>query len=275
MGNRKVKIGVIGISRDAGTTFIAVTLAFLLAKREERGARQGKIFQNDKKRNFFSFPGECVSFVEFREPASNEKSVYYEAALDRHFKRERFTDFFDLYRKGLPVNTKINFYKGINWVVHYKESEKKEKEDFPAERDFPVKELAGRYIIVDNPPLEKIFEYDLILAVIDPLPAKILAGAELYEALRDAGQSGCKIRWILNKDNEEVNHKELKRFLQIEDYISFPLLPQQIFYRSQYGGRLVAEEILRDRENLMTAEQWLKNIFAAAEQSEQNEDFMK
>lgn len=106
---------------------------------------------------------------------------------------------------------------------------------------FPLDQLAGQWIVADSPPLEMLQRYDLVIGVIDPLPSRIFAGAETYEYLRDAQSSGLPLLWVVNCDNAEVNHSELKRFLRLPAHCSLPLLNPALLYRAQYACRLPAE----------------------------------
>lgn len=237
---KKIKIGVAGVCSNVGTTFLAVSLAFLLARREAEKYKEA-IGSRKTKKLFTTAVPDCVSFVELGNAGRKKESVYFAAGLDKQFRNRRFVDFFQLCQDGLPINTRLNLHKGINWAVHRRLTKDMEWEAFP------IEQLAGTYVIVDEPPLERIHEYDCFFVVIDPLPSKLFAGAAAYEAFCDAARSGAKITWIVNKDNEEVDHGEVRRFLRLQNYISVPLYSEKVFYRSQYGGRLPIEEILREK----------------------------
>ena len=106
-------------------------------------------------------------------------------------------------------------------------------------------------MIADSPPLDTLGRYDLTVAVIDPLPASVYAGAETYEIVRDMETSGLPVLWIVNRDNREVNHSGMKRFLKLREYASLPLLDAGLIYRAQNTCCLPAE--LMDGEAFQAA----------------------
>ena len=222
---KQKKIAVVGISRGAGTTFVSITLAFLLS-----------MSNYDESDNLKTIPIP-VSYVEWKRPAPGETQVFFSAGLDRRFGTRRFTDFFALYAQGKWPAQKapLNLHKGINWVV-WRQGGKEEDGG-----DFPLESLPGKYVVTDSPPLERLRTHDLTVAVIDPLPSAVYAGAEIYEAVRDLEYCGLPVIWIVNKDGEAVNHGALKRFLRLKDYVAVPWLTENLFSKAQYGGQLPAE----------------------------------
>ena len=232
----KKKIAVVGIGRGAGATFVSVSLAFLLS-----------MSKSVKKDESAIMPAK-VSLLEMRCPQAGEPMLYYAAGLDRRFPERRFTDFFSMHIQGNAIPKMVNLHKGINWLVwrqHHVSVENTGKTDLS---DFPVEQMAGEYIIADSPPAETLGRYDLVVAVIDPLPSSIFAGSEYYEQLRDAEAAGMHILWVLNKDHSEVNHSAVKRFLRLKEYVSFPLLESPLFYKAQYTCQLPAELLEGDAE---------------------------
>ena len=245
----KKKIAVVGISQGAGTTFVAMSLAFLLSKnveKEQKKARNG------------SDRADCMAagaaYVELRQPRAGEAAGFFGAGLDLRFRVNRFTDFFRIYMQGQPLPPRVNLHKGINWIVWRSVANTGETaatDDVMkiAENDapqpsllaFPLEELAGEWIVADNPPLEMLHRFDMVIGVIDPLPSRVFAGTETYEHLRDLCSSGMHILWVVNCDNTEVNHGELRRFLRLKEYHSIPLTDQAVFYRAQYESCLPVE----------------------------------
>ena len=294
----KKKIAVVGISRGAGATFLAMSLAFLLSKNvdaaeEERKDDSKKIIRSHsmekmvRERSWISAWGNPwesgtgreggasghggrwggeeegdsprsaadAAYVEMRRPAAGEPAAYFAAGLDLRFRGKRFTDFFSFCLQGQPLPRRSNLYRGINWVVwrNPAAAEETEHSDSPAGRrqtedlerfplkHFPLDQLGERWILVDSPPLDTLQQYDLVLGVIHPLPAQIFAGTPVYEILKDAAAAGLPVLWVVNGDHPEVNHSEMKRFLQLPSYCSIPLCDPSVFYRAQYGCRLPGE----------------------------------
>lgn len=211
------RIAVVGISRGAGATFAATTLAFLLQK--SNFGENGRIMKVP------------VTYIQMRQPEPGESMIYYEAGLDRRFGGSVFTESED--------SCRLHLHKGINWDV-WRFSRNAESEMKPVFRPYPEK-LPGEWIIADSPPLETLQKYNLTVAVIDPLPASVYAGTENYEILRDMETAGMPVLWVVNRDCQEVNHSGMKRFLRLKDYMSLPLLDAGLIYRAQNTCCLPAE----------------------------------
>ena len=223
------KIAVVGISRGAGATFAATTLAFLLQKSNfgEKG-RMTKI---------------PVTYVQMRQPEAGEPMIYYEAGLDRRFGRSAFGEDEEIER--------LHLHKGINWAVWRCSRGRHEESPGPVFRPY-MENLPGQWAIADSPPLDTLGRYDLTAAVIDPLPGAVYAGAETYEILRDLETAGLPVLWIVNRDCTDVNHSGLKRFLKLKEYTSLPLVETGLIYRAQNTCCLPAE--LMDGETYRKAD---------------------
>ncbi len=253
----QIKIAVTGISRGAGTTFVSVSLAFLLAsvETEKQHRREERYLQTG------SISPARVSYLELRRPQPGESMVYYSASLDRRFQGRRFTDFFSLYLQGKMLPRTANLHKGINWVVwrHPERSRTAvepgvgadwEKTDSAVQvADFPLDQMPGEYIVADSPALETLGKYDLVIGVIDSLPSAVYAGSAAYEQLRDMEMAGLPVIWLVNKDSPEVNHLSLKRYLKLKEYFAVPELDRGLFCKAQYSGRLPVEILVEAEKN--------------------------
>ena len=241
---QKKKIAVIGISRGAGTTFVSASLAFLLASVEsEKWYTSDRIRQKNAEQ--IVSPAQ-VSLLEMQRPREGESMLYYAAALDRRFREKRFTDFFALHVQGKSLPLTANLHKGINWVVWRHPATGEERMDLSA---FPLEQMPGTYIIADSPPLDTLRKYDLVIGVLDPMPAAVYAGSGMYEQLRDLETCGLPVLWVLNRDHSGVNHSALQRFLKLKNWIAVPELGREVFYKAEYSGRLAAEVIREEEKN--------------------------
>ena len=88
--NEKKKIAVVGISRGAGTTFVAMSLAFLLSKNVEKE----QVKEQNRGRSAGLEAG--AAYVELRQPAAGQAGGFFSAGLDLRFRGNRFTDFFQI-----------------------------------------------------------------------------------------------------------------------------------------------------------------------------------
>ncbi len=229
------RIAVVGISRGAGATFAATTLAFLLQKSNFDG-----------KSRIANVP---VTYVQMRQPEMGESMIYYEAGLDQRFGRNAFTE--EPGEKG-----RLYLHKGINWSV-WRHCRRAGDESGQVFRPYP-ETVPGEWVVADSPPLDTLQQYDLTAAVIDPLPASVFAGAETYEILRDMEAAGLPVLWIVNRDNGEVNHSGLKRFLKLKEYVPLPILDPGLIFRAQNTCCLPAE--LMDGDTFRDASQLAEQV---------------
>jgi len=107
--------------------------------------------------------------------------------------------------------------------------------------------IPGRYMIVDNPRPESLWEADLVICVVDPLPSRLRSEIRQLEALRDNQicfgrrfspllNLPSPVLWVLNKDNPQAGHRELERSLNIKFDFAVPLLSLEIFYKAEYSS---------------------------------------
>ncbi len=201
-------------------------------------------------------------------------------------RRGKFTDYFVLEKEALPAGSRRNLYANVNWAVRaplgaapleaaasesrwgarshapFSEASTDTQQGAPL-RQLPSRRAAsepcmlaatqgigripGRYMIVDNPRPESLWEADLVICVVDPLPSRIRSGLQQLEALRKNKirfgrrfspllNLPTSVLWVLNKDNPLVGHRELERSLQIKFDFAVPLLSPEIFYKAEYSS---------------------------------------
>lgn len=106
-------------------------------------------------------------------------------------------------------------------------------------RDAAALTPAGGIWILDEPPQAQWQRCDVLVCVVDPLPARVLAGLARHHYLR-AEQKERESRgehsllWVMNKENPAVDRRELERFLKIRFDAALPLLPTEFFYQAAY-----------------------------------------
>ena len=200
--------------------------------------------------------------------------------------RGKFTDYFVLEKEGLPAGSRRNLYANVNWAVRAplgaapleaapSESRRDARSHAPfneastdTQQGAPLRQprsrpaasepcmlaapqgigrIPGRYMIVDNPRPESLWEADVVICVVDPLPSRIRSGLQQLEALRDNQIRFGKrfslllnlpspVLWVLNKDNPQIGHRELERSLNIKFDFAVPLLFPEIFYKAEYSS---------------------------------------
>ena len=115
-------------------------------------------------------------------------------------------------------------------------------------------EVRGRYIIVGEPEIERLAESSIVICIVDPLPSRVQSGAELASAIKENRiKVGRKLSpllnlptpvlWVINKDNEKVNHRLLERFLGVTFDFRLPLLDARLFYAAEYSQQSITDEL--------------------------------
>lgn len=134
--------------------------------------------------------------------------------------------------RDVKKHGRLNLYKKVNWHVYEQEGNEPD-----ADADEGVRQLPGRIIIVDNPA--DFHELDLIVAVVDPFPPRIMAGLDTYSRLRDAAAKGSPdykpVIWLLNKSDEGTARRETEKFLKLRFDFEQEMLNQEILYRAAYS----------------------------------------
>lgn len=131
-------IGIIGACRRSGATYVATSLALAMAKKTERTAY------------LETHICRCLS-------CSLRPLVFYEMGLQNGIFPGRFSDFFFMKSIGENTSNRVNLFRGVNWAVR--------KADSPACLLLP-EDIAGEYVIWDDPPL--------LEAVGDPPPIGVV-----------------------------------------------------------------------------------------------------
>lgn len=254
----KIKIGVIGMSRGAGTTFVASRIAYTLAQESD---------------------GVCFVEAAGGIARGSEEGVLaiHSLSLGRIFKKERFADYFGSWEQGLGVGIRTNRFENVNWVLRnpYESNaihglgKAGKRTDFmapsyaardsrhrPGYARVPYEKIPGRYMVVDAPPKENLQEMDLVVCVTDPLPSKLIAGEDTIKSIREnrirTGRGFAPTMniptpclWVLNKDNPKVNHRQLEKFMKVKFDFAIPMIDPEEFYRAEYNGMPVFKAIMR------------------------------
>ena len=77
---------------------------------------------------------------------------------------------------------------------------------------------------------------DRVIAVLDPLPSKMLASAEILSRLRG---SFLPVEYVINRWNVGVDKREALSFFQLRDPVILPALDAADIYAAEYGCRSV------------------------------------
>ena len=198
---QKLTVAIVGIGHGAGTTFIAMGLAFRLAE---------------------------VTFAETSLHRREDVSPYRLLAADPHFRDKAM---------GNRKPDGLNIYGKVNWQIFSPDPLRHDRGKREEDGTCTVRDMPGRIIIADNPG--ELRNADIITAVVDPFPPRISAGLETFKKIKEMADSENpehrRIFWLLNKSGEAAFRRETERFLRIKFDIEQAAIPQEIFYRAAYS----------------------------------------
>jgi len=220
----KQKIGVTGMSRGAGTSFAAITLA--------------KALSLDKTKR--------VTYLEIcGANFSNKPLIYDVLGMDKRFEGREFIRFYEEIKQGREIRRRRNLDERINWALMAPEDLKKAVKLAPLEIVRLVSNISGDIIVCDIGDCDQKEEFlkdmDAILFVIDPMPSMLLAG---FSSLQDAKRleyRGKNVVWVLNKMNAGVNKRELQDFIKVKNTIQFPYIEPEKRYAAEYNCKIPYE----------------------------------
>ena len=202
------RTAVAGITAGCGTSFIAGSIAW-----------------------FKSLKGGCT-LAELGTP-------YFCSALntERRFEGRGFEYFEDALAARRTLCAVKNPYHSLDLFLR-----RPDAEGFPS--PMCACKMPGEQVVFDlsgapDSLLDEVLpEMDRIILVLDPLPTKLLGGAEKLERLR---MQYPDAQLVVNKLNRGVNRSELQRFLGTDSYIAVQHLAPELVYKAEYNCMLPAE----------------------------------
>ena len=162
------------------------------------------------------------------------KPYFYAAyGMEKRFADRPFV-FFEDDNPGCRLSSIRNVEFGINWLLRRENSGPMSESVLmkavslpPAGNSYFDFSDVGRDLI-----LSCLSEMDEIFLVVDPLPTKLLEGAQFMEKLM---LMFPETTIIVNKMNPGVHRNELKRFLGHSKIKEIPFYPPEEIYRSEYN----------------------------------------
>lgn len=268
-----LRIGVCGLSRGAGATFISEALAYAFA------------LEKRKRVTFLDCAGYLMKCGVW--PASSG-FVYDSLGMEKRFAIRGFKDVFEMLEQGKSIRKVQNTDEKINWLLPipgagcgsgmkaaggagYGSCEKavsrirKAYQNCPGEIiicDFgsffgeafatcaggAAQGLSGRALAEDD----MLRDMDIVVAVIDPLPSALLQGERQLEYLKALKKDGTEVEFVLNKVNAGVGLHEVKSFLKLDPAGIIRAAAISEIYAAEFNCCLPAEfksirdEILQD-----------------------------
>ena len=250
------RIGIIPASRGAGaglvTAMVSTELAAISGSHGKTGILPGRI-----------------TAVEL-----GCGNLFDQLCADRWFRVRQMVSYWNCVHNGGQVERIINPRCGVNWLLRtpedrigfddvnettggnvreYEAAGRNMREPQMTargnlERGRAVKllySLPGDVAFVDFSSVNEadilylLEDMDHLVAVVDPLPSKLIEGYERIYRLKL-----CKkpVLWVVNRWTEQINARELKKVLGNDrSWIALPEIPRGLLYQEEYEGCGVVE----------------------------------
>ncbi len=240
----KPKIAVMPMYQNAGAGFVGVNLAKAMSKVKKL------------KPAFLDLSG---------------NTFYYQLNIEKRFEHKKFFDMFDLANKGENIGKINNFDDDINWSIYRPEQHLREFDenmdnvmsfDYYKRASIMQERLQGDFTVSIFPALNKtlmryekqvptcgmiwrdwkmlMLQQDHIIFVIDPKPDKLIMGKQMLEEIKKIEENkDINVIYVINKDNSGVNKPEVRRYLDIDKYISIPQVYRELVYKAEYRCKIL------------------------------------
>jgi len=210
----KLKIGVIGISTGAGAGFLTGCLARYLANTRKHSPAVVEL-------------GKGTLFDSF--------------GMDKRFAGRSYYRFYEALRENKSIRGMWNMDEGINWIL---KSPEEGKISLSFEQKLRlVSHARGDVILCDvsgeaEPDYQLLQSMDQIIAVIDPMPSKMLEGYHTLCNLKVLEIEGGDMMYVINKMNKGVNRRQMLEFLKIRKPVFLPLVSPESIYTAEYNCKI-------------------------------------
>ena len=231
----KLNIAVTGLGRNVGTTLVSSALAF-----------------------FFEEKDYNVSFTECREPADAESLFYDSVSMDKRFANRNFADIYKCIDEGITMKNAVNLEGNINWTLVTPENRRAGIKLSSEKRGRLIQSARGDICIFDIEPRNEwnayLLDMDMILVAVDPMPSKLIGSADRFRRLRKMEFDGTEIKWIVNRVNNGINKREVKKYLKSENVFWLENIASEKIYASEYSSAFFWEngEIRNIMDRLFT-----------------------
>ncbi len=210
----KLKIGITGISEGAGASFLTGCLARYLAN-------TGK---------------HSPAVVEL-----GSGSLFDSCGMDKRFAGRTWFCFYRALGENKSIRNMRNMDEGINWVL---KSPEEDGIDLSFEQKLRlVSHARGDVILCDlsgaaDRDDQLLKSMDQIIAVIDPMPSKMLKGYQSLSNLKMMEAGSEAVIYVINKMNRGVNRRQMLDFIRIRKPLFLPLVNPESVYTAEYNCKI-------------------------------------
>ncbi|MBR3786540.1 MAG: hypothetical protein IKJ77_09055 [Firmicutes bacterium] len=217
-GAERYRIGVTGLGRGVGTTFVAAALAF-----------------------YFRDQGRQVSFNQCLDPASCSGLLYDQVAMDKRFAHRQFEPVYQKLAEEAPMMRRQNKEAGVLWRLPVPDDCGKKRTLTPRQQA-RLMAAAGEEVCIfdmeaDYSWDDYLMDMDVIFVVVDPLPSKLIRSRERYRVLKKMELAGCRIIWVVNKMSPGVDKKQVKNYLKADYILWMEAVDTRHVYEDEYFCR--------------------------------------
>lgn len=214
----QLNIGVTGLGRSVGTTFVASSLAF-----------------------YFADKVNSVTFSQCLTPSRCNQLLYDTAAMDQRFAGRQFHDIYRRIFEGETVRGKKNMEKGVNWILPTPWSFEKGADLDQKQRSRLIASTRGQVCIFDLAAEREwdsfLMDMDKLLIIVDPMPSKLIRHRERFSMLKSLEISGVQTDWIVNRMNGGVSRRQVVSYLKSNKLLWLPEIEGQLFYADEFACR--------------------------------------
>lgn len=214
------RIGIVPVSEGAGAGFVTAMAATELAALRGYGGVNGEIGG--------------ITVVEL-----GQGNLFDQLCADRWFCVRQMVSYWNCVHGEGQVERILNPRCGVNWFLRTPE----DHAEGDLERGRAVKllySLPGDVAFVDFSSVDEadmfylMEDMEQIVAVVDPMPSKLLEGFERLYRLKLWKKP---VTWLINRWDDRVDGKELKKIIGGDrSWVSLPEIPRGFLYQEEYGN---------------------------------------
>lgn len=233
--HRGRNVAVTGTGRGTGATFTATGLCC-----------------------FFSDKGLKVSYTEVAEPSKAGRLIYDALALDKRLGKEEIVSVYKAVKDMGAAPGRVNVADGISWRVITGEDADEGVNLTEGETLRLVNTAEGDVKIFDICAEDRfdccLMDMDMIVAVIDPLPSRMMRQGGRIRMLKRMKAAGNRVVWVVNRMNTGVSRRQIQGFLREEQILFAGEAPAEKIYTAEFRCTLPHREdsIMAEYDSVFT-----------------------
>ncbi|MCT4544972.1 MAG: serine/threonine protein kinase [Vallitalea sp.] len=220
-GVKQKTIGVLSLTKRAGSTFFATNLATAIADKDF-----------------------LVSLIEL---PFNEAYIYDLIGISNYIDLDYYSIINEINEDNHVDRDKIALINNIMYLV--KDATKQEIDNWDDNKTIKLIYSAKESLIsivdigYNYDEIENIItEFDLIYAIYNAMPPDIMANYNLFKKIQELNKRNNKIRFVLNNDNIGINKNVLTNYLGIKPDVVIPNFPSELVYKTAYKKKFPYSE---------------------------------